>query len=116
MKLLRATCWLTFLFVAAVTVGPARYRPIITINPQHERFAAFALMSGLFAIAYPRQRRWVALGAVTIAVGLEVGQLLIPGRHGLVRDAVAKGLGGLVGVAAVALACRVDRDARDELA
>lgn len=89
-----------------LTLGPQSDRPK-TGHPQSERFLAYALVGAAFAVGFPRQRAWVALGVAAAAVGLEAGQLLAPGRDAGVPDAIAKALGGLTGVAVAAAAERL---------
>ena len=66
------------------------------------------------ALAYPRRSRWVAVLVVLSAAGLELGQLLSPGRHPRLQDAEAKALGGVLGVVMAAipwwLASRTSRE------
>ncbi len=94
-------------FVIFATLAPAGLRPQ-TGHVRLERFAAFFLLGALLTLAIPR-RPWWALAAVCLAaVLLEYAQVLAPGRHARLNDALEKAAGGSSGVAAaVALAATV---------
>ena len=95
--------WLTVFMIVYSTLSPIQLRPR-TGYPDVERFGAFFLAGGCFAIAYPRHRRWVSLALVVGAGLLEASQLLAPGRHAHLHDAVVKAVGGIVGLTIAALA------------
>jgi hypothetical protein len=97
--LFRASAWTLLCLLAFATLGPLSYRPHITSDPQIERALAFLLTGAMFSAAYPRSRRATALGLLLAITGLELGQILVPGRDAHLRDAVAKAVGALVGVA-----------------
>lgn len=104
LQLARVSAWTLLGAVAFVTLGPLGDRPHLTQDPQAERSFAYFTLGYAFALAYPRSRVAVAVGVMVGAFGLEATQLLTVDRHAHVRDAVAKSLGGLLGVAAVAIA------------
>jgi hypothetical protein len=57
-------------------------RPVVTADPNFERFVAFALLGLLFGLAYPR-RLIVDASFVVVAAGiLEAIQLITRDRHG----------------------------------
>lgn len=85
-------------FIIFATLSPIQLRPK-TGHFNIERFAAFFVLGAAFVTAYPKYWLIVALGVVTGACGLEVGQLYVPGRDGDVHDAILKSFGGLTGVA-----------------
>ena len=93
----RVLFWLVLAFIAFVTLSPIYDRPVTGLPPWMERFAAFAVLSGLAALGYPR--RWLAwiAGLVVVAGLLELGQELQPGRHGRVIDFDVKAAGVVAG-------------------
>ena len=98
-RLLAAAAWIAFALIVFVTISPIDMRPVITTNPDIERFAAFALLGLLFGLAYPR-RLAVDASFVVIAAGvLETFQLITRDRHGHAADAFVKAAGGAFGVA-----------------
>jgi len=52
-KLLAASAWIAFALIVFVTISPLETRPVVTENPNIERFAAFAIVGLLFGLAYP---------------------------------------------------------------
>jgi hypothetical protein len=102
-KLLRITAWLAFALIVFVTLSPLQYRLVVSHHAQLERFAAFAMVGLFFGLAYPR--RWILDWSFLIAAAglLEGLQHLTGDRHGHLRDAVAKALGGTFGIGAALL-------------
>ena len=100
LRLTRLAAWALVVAIVFVTLGPIRDRPSLSRDPQIERFAAFLTLGFVFAMAYPRSRAQVALGMVACAFGLEAAQHLTADRHGEIRDALAKSVGGVFGVLA----------------
>ena len=109
LRLARLAAWSLVAAIAFVTLGPLRDRPSLSTDPQSERFLAYLSLGFVFAIAYPRHRAAVVVGVVGCALGLELGQRLTPNRHGELRDATAKALGGVIGALAVECAQRFAR-------
>jgi hypothetical protein len=98
-KLLAIAAWTAFAVIVFVTISPLEMRPVVTADPNIERFVAFALVGLLFGLAYPR-RLVVDASFVMIAAGLlEAFQLMIRDRHGHIADAFVKAAGGAFGVA-----------------
>jgi hypothetical protein len=98
-KLLVTAAWIALALIVLVTVSPLETRPVITENPNIERFAAFALVGLLFGLAYPRRLAVDASFVVIVAGVLETLQLMTRDRHGHIADAFAKAAGGAFGVA-----------------
>lgn len=108
-KLGHVAAWLLLAAVAFVTLAPIGWRPESGLSPQIERFAAFALIGLAFSAAYPRHLLLVAVAILGAAIGLEVLQFLVQGRHPGVRDVLAKLAGGTGGVLAGWLIAEVRR-------
>ena len=95
----RCAAWLLLAAVVLMTLGPIGLRPHSGVSVNFERFAAFAAIGLVFAMAYP-QRRWlVALVVLGSAIGLEAMQFFALGRHAGLPDLIAKLAGGSIGVA-----------------
>jgi VanZ family protein len=62
-----------------------------------EHLAAYGMVSMLFCALYPRSLLRVCFFLFLFIVGLEVLQTLTPDRHGALRDAVEKMIGGVTG-------------------
>ena len=96
----RVLFWIVLAFIAFATLSPIADRPETGFPPWVERFAAFAVLSGLAALAYPRRRLvWIA-ALVALAGLLEAGQELQPGRHGRMIDFDVKSAGVVAGYVA----------------
>jgi hypothetical protein len=94
---LKILAWSLAAAIVVMTLGPVGLRPQLG-HPSMERFAAYIAVGGAFSLAYPRHRAWVALAVVCAALGLEAGQLLVPGRDARVSDAMVKAAGAVSGV------------------
>lgn len=94
---LRVAAWLALTAVLIVTISPPGLRPHIW-PANAERFAAFMVCGGLFALAYPR--KWAAIVClVPLAAALfELAQALVPHRHPAMKDFVVKAIGGGIGI------------------
>lgn len=102
-----ASIFLLGLIVFA-TLSPIGLRPHIG-DPDFERAAAYLLLGAALALGFPRHGFRVACLVVTIAAGLELLQLIDPGRHGRIQDAVIKAVAGLIGIGLISLAGRIFR-------
>jgi hypothetical protein len=89
--------WSLAAAIVVMTLGPVGLRPQLG-HPSIERFIAYVTVGGAFSIAYPKHRAWVALAVVCGALGLEMGQLLVPGRDARLTDAMVKAVGAVCGV------------------
>lgn len=96
---LRVAAWLALTAVLIVTISPLGLRPHIW-SANAERFAAFLVCGGLFALAYPK--RWAAIVCLILlaATLFELAQALVPDRHPAMKDFVFKAIGGGIGIAA----------------
>lgn len=101
-----AAAWIILLGVVFSTLSPIGLRPHVG-GPNYERLLAFAVIGGLFGVAYPQHLLRTALIVVGFALGLEVLQMIIPGRHARLFDALVKSCGGIVGVMAAAILNRL---------
>jgi uncharacterized membrane protein len=109
-RLLAIASWTALALIIFVTVSPLEMRPVVTADPDIERFGAFAVLGVLFGLAYPR-RLVIDASFVVIAAGvLEAIQLVTRDRHGHLADAFVKAAGGAFGVAvAFVILIMVDR-------
>ncbi|MBS9719790.1 VanZ family protein [Tianweitania sp. BSSL-BM11] len=97
-----AAAWLGLIGIAFSTLSPIGLRPHLG-GPNYERLFAFALIGALFGLAYPKHLLRIAIIVVGFAVGLEILQMIIPGRHARMFDAVVKACGGMAGVFVAAI-------------
>jgi len=92
------SAWLLLVAIAFVTLSPIDLRPQ-TGHDTAERVLAFAALGAAFGVGYPRRLGFAVAVTCVAAAGLEMAQLLAPGRHARLLDAGEKLAGGLVGVA-----------------
>ena len=98
MKTSRILGWLLLAGVVFATLAPIGLRPISHAPVSLERFGAYAAVSFLFALGYPRHR-WQVLGLlVMIAGAMEAMQTLELTRHGRFGDFAVKAAGCWFGV------------------
>lgn len=95
--LCRWVAWLLVVAIAAFTLSPIELRPTTAAPADWERFAAFAVMGGVFCLGYPKHRLAVVLLLLAIVGLLEVGQNIVSGRHGRLPDGLVKAAGALLG-------------------
>jgi hypothetical protein len=98
-KLLATAAWTAFALIVFFTISPVGMRPVVTANPDIERFAAFALIGLLFGLAYPRRLAVPASFVIFAAGALETYQLVLRDRHGHIAEVLVKAAGGAFGVA-----------------
>ena len=104
-KLTAIAAWACLIFIIYATLSSAGARPQLTSDEPAlavfvERFGAYALLGGLFCLAYPRHMALVCLLVLGGAVLLEVLQLFIFGRDARIVDALQKLAGGAAGLSA----------------
>ena len=97
--LLAIAAWACLAFIAYATLSPIQARPVVAAAVI-EHLGAFAVMGGLFCLAYPRHIILVCVIVLGSALLLEYAQTLTPDRHGTVLDALEKVIGGGLGVCA----------------
>jgi hypothetical protein len=96
--LLASATWTALAVIVFFTISPLGMRPVVTANPNIERFVAFALLGLLFGLAYPRRLAVDASFVIATAGVLETLQLITRDRHGHMADALVKAAGGAFGV------------------
>ncbi|WID97424.1 VanZ family protein [Bosea vestrisii] len=100
--------WGAVAVVVFATLSPIGARPHLAhLGPQIERFAAYLVAAAALATAYPARKGVILLCIVAGAAGLELAQHFEASRHARALDALVKILGGLTGLAVVALCERL---------
>ncbi|CAN7340636.1 VanZ family protein [Bosea sp. LjRoot237] len=100
--------WGAVAIVILATLSPIGARPHLAyLGPQIERFAAYLIAAAALAIAYPSRKGVILLCIVAGAAGLELAQHFEASRHARALDALVKIMGGLTGLAVVALCERL---------
>ncbi len=94
---LKSLAWLSLLAIIFVTVSPIGWRPHDFLPVDLDRALAFALMTFLFVLAYPRHFLMCSILLIVGALGIEALQLLSPSRHAHLDDAAVKAAGAALG-------------------
>jgi VanZ family protein len=95
---LRVFAWLVLAFIFFVTVSPIELRPHTIFTVNIDRAGAYLLAGLVFALAYPKQWKLIALFLVVGAIAFEFMQEFSPTRHARLHDALVKAGGALAGV------------------
>jgi hypothetical protein len=90
---------LLLLIVVYSTLSPLDLRPILTRDPDIERFLAFMGLAGCFVFAAPQRWLLILTLALLLGGGLEIAQTMRPDRHGLFHDYEWKAAGACLGTA-----------------
>jgi VanZ family protein len=102
----RVVAWLMLAAIIVLSLVPPMARPT-TLAPHAFEHAGVFLLDGLaFGVAFPVSQRWVSVGAVAFCAGIELAQLMVPGRHARVSDFVVDAIAACAGVFAGSLMTR----------
>jgi hypothetical protein len=94
----RGLAWLLLAAIVVITLAPPEFRPETQLSSRIERFVAFAVITGVFCLGYPKYRFHIIALMIGLVVLLEVGQNFVPHRHGrLLKHGVPKVSGALCG-------------------
>jgi VanZ family protein len=96
---LRLIAWALAAVVTFFTLGPPSYRPHAYIGQDGDHAVAFLLVGLAFALAYRRNRPFIALVAVAVTGAIEILQFWTPERHARMSDFVVDALAVCAGVA-----------------
>lgn len=97
-RLLVGAAWLLLGGIAFVTLSPIGLRPITGLSANTERLIAWLALGFVFGLAYPRQRLLIGVILALAAIGFELGQHLVIGRHGRMLDGLVKVAGAAIGL------------------
>ncbi len=93
-KISAVLAWALLAFIVFATMAPLKDRPTLFSSADLEHIGAFAILGGLFCLAYPRHIILVCFIVLGSAVLLECLQTLTLDRHGTLLDAIEKIVGG----------------------
>src|SRR5579871_2121191 len=84
----RVVAWFALTAIVLLSVVPPSHRPT-TFFPHRIEHAGIFLFDGLaFGITYCGYEWLASIGAVVFCAGIELAQLIIPGRHARLSDFV----------------------------
>jgi VanZ family protein len=100
-KVIAVLAWAFLAFIVFATISPLKDRPTLSNSTDLEHIGAFAVLGGLFCLAYSRHIIFVCFIVLGSAALLEYLQTLTPARHGTLIDASEKIVGGALSIFAV---------------
>lgn len=97
--LTKAVFFLGLFVLSYQSIVPVPGEPVVTHFDKVQHFIGYAVLAGLFALAWPRLRLvWVAVLPIIYGAGIEVVQSVTPyGRTGSIFDGIANTL-GVIGI------------------
>jgi VanZ family protein len=105
----RVVAWGTLAAIVVLSLVPPAERPITPFPHNVEHVGIFLLNGAAFGLGY-RGYEWLSsLGAAIFCAGIEVAQLMIPGRHARVSDFIVDTIAVCVGIFAGSTLIRVTR-------
>jgi len=94
----RAFAWSMIAIIVILSLVPASLRPITGVPHKVEHFAIFALCGLAFGLGYRTAGLVEGLTLVMFAAGIELLQLIVPGRHARLSDFAVDAFASCVGV------------------
>ena len=99
----RIACWGLTAVIVVLSLVPASLRPETDLPHNVEHFGIFWATGLAFAVGHDLRRNVLAALLIAFAGGIEIAQLLAPGRHSRLSDFVVDASALLVGVLVVSL-------------
>ena len=100
-RTIKIVAWLLLLSIIVLSVVPPSFRPITVLPHSIEHLTMFSVTGLAFGSAYASRYRdtfALVLFAVDFAAGVELVQLMIPGRHARLSDFIVDAFGLCIGV------------------
>jgi VanZ family protein len=108
-KICRAAAWFALAAIVVLSLVPPSARPT-TFIPHKIEHAGIFLVDGLaFGIAYCGYEWLLSVSAVIFCAGIELAQLMIPGRHARLSDFFVDATAISVGILAGSTLMRITR-------
>jgi len=108
-RISRPVAWLVLVAIIVLSLVPPSARPTTFVPHKIEHAAIFLLDGIVFGIAYGGYEWLLSLGAVIFCGGLELAQLMIPGRHARLSDFFIDATAICVGIIAGSTVTRLVR-------
>lgn len=96
-RLSRITALALLAIIIFTTLSPIQMRPHL-VDANGERGLAYVLLGLALAIGFPNRLYQTLIFVVITAGVLELLQIIDPGRHARLLDAVVKALAGIIGI------------------
>jgi VanZ family protein len=105
----RAAAWLVLAVIVVLSLVPPAARPTTAVPHDFEHAGIFLLDGIAFGMAYLGFQRRLIIGAVAFSGGIELAQLMVPGRHSRISDFVVDAAAACIGIVASAFLDRKTR-------
>jgi len=101
--LFRVLTWAGIAALAVLSWTPGDYMIRTGADGHLEHVAAYVLASAVAALGYGRRKGYTQIGAAYCVYAglLELGQIVVPGRHAGFDDFAASSIGALLGVSLI---------------
>jgi VanZ family protein len=93
----RLAAWVFITAIVLLTIVPPAARPVSAVPHNLEHFAIFFIAGALWYLGYPCRLFFCLTLAVFFAGGIELLQMLVPGRHARFVDFALDALGTWTG-------------------
>jgi VanZ family protein len=102
-NLARTLAWLMLAIIVVLSLVPPTARPTTAVAgwavPHALEHAGIFLLDGLaFGFGYPGHERWLSIGVAAFSGGIELAQLMVPGRHARISDFIVDVLAAGIGI------------------
>jgi VanZ family protein len=94
----QACAWILLMAVAVLSLLPAEYRPATVLPHSVEHFSLFLVTGLAFGVGYPERRLFQFAILLFFTAGIELVQLVVPGRHARLSDFMIDALGMTIGL------------------
>ena len=108
-KIARVVGWLAVAAIIVLSLVPPGARPTTSFPHKIEHAGIFLLDGIAFGVVYRGYERLSSLGAVIFCAGIELAQLVIPGRHARLGDFFVDAIAVCIGIFAASTLARVMR-------
>jgi hypothetical protein len=95
---LRFVAWIILATIFAITLAPVWVEPKLVISENTDRALGFLMAAFAFVLAYPKRPIKLAVLLICAAIISELLEFLSPGKEALVKDAMEKSGGVILGV------------------
>lgn len=95
---LKFVAWIILAAIFITTLAPVWVEPRLVISENTDRALGFLMAAFVFALAYPTRPVRLAILLICAAIISELPEFLSPGQQALVKDAMAKSGGVILGV------------------
>ncbi len=105
----RVVAWLVLAAIVVLSLVPPSARPTTFVPHKIEHAGIFFADGIAFGVAYFGYRWLLSIGAVIFCAGIEIAQLIVPGRHARLGDFFVDAFAVCIGIFAGPILLRMVR-------